>query len=403
MKAGFAIILTLALGALAANYLLADNGYVLINFRGYLIEMSVPVLIFLLIVTYMAVRLVVRVWRAPRQLGEATARRRRRKANERMTQGFIELGQGNYSRGEKLLTSGVRNSEAPLLNYLAAARAAQAQGDTVRRDNWLNMASEQEPRARATVLLTRAELQLADDDDEAARASLDEVLQISPRHPEALRMKAELCFSAEDWSSLEALLPAVRKYAKVETATIDEWTVQTWSALFAEATNDGVRRKTLWKTLPKPLRTDSRVIAARVRAMLAAGDSAAAEPMLRGALKKQWDKELVLLYGELPEPAPAALLKRVEKWLRNRPEDAALLLVAARLCVTSELWGKARSYFEASVAIDPAPRTWHELGQLMLQMGEQEAAFEAFQKGLTQSYDGDDELPRLTDASLEEE
>ncbi|MEJ2140516.1 MAG: heme biosynthesis HemY N-terminal domain-containing protein [Gammaproteobacteria bacterium] len=125
MKAGLLIIVTLALGALAANYMLADNGYVLINFRGYAIEMSVPVLAFLLLFSYLGVRLIVRIWEAPRKLGEMAARRRMHKANELIVRGYIEMGEGNLARGERLLTKGVRNSETPLLKYLASARAAQ--------------------------------------------------------------------------------------------------------------------------------------------------------------------------------------------------------------------------------------------------------------------------------------
>ena len=49
MKTAIVIVLTLALFALAANYLLQDNGYVLINFGGYAIEMSVPVLLLMLL------------------------------------------------------------------------------------------------------------------------------------------------------------------------------------------------------------------------------------------------------------------------------------------------------------------------------------------------------------------
>ncbi len=93
MKAGLTLLIVLALGALAANFLLQDNGYVLINFRGYVIEMSVPILAFLAVLTYILVRFLVRLWRAPRQLGEVAARRRVRKAGERITQGYIEIGQ----------------------------------------------------------------------------------------------------------------------------------------------------------------------------------------------------------------------------------------------------------------------------------------------------------------------
>jgi HemY protein len=54
MKLGLLVIIALVVSAFAANLLLADPGYVIINFRGYLIEMSVPVLLalfFLIIVS----------------------------------------------------------------------------------------------------------------------------------------------------------------------------------------------------------------------------------------------------------------------------------------------------------------------------------------------------------------
>ena len=157
MKFGLLVILSLLLGALAAIFLMDNNGYVLINFVGYTIEMSVPALLFVMLAAYLLVRLVVRIWQAPSQLGEAAARGRVKRANKRITRGYIELAEGNFAKGEKLLTKGIRSSETPLLNYLAAARAAQAQGDGQRRDNWLQMAYEQDPEAGSAVLLTQAE------------------------------------------------------------------------------------------------------------------------------------------------------------------------------------------------------------------------------------------------------
>ena len=44
MRLGLFLILILLIGSVAAHFLLENNGYVLINFRGYTVEMSVPVL-----------------------------------------------------------------------------------------------------------------------------------------------------------------------------------------------------------------------------------------------------------------------------------------------------------------------------------------------------------------------
>jgi len=45
VKIGIIVVLALFASAFAAHFLLSDPGYVVINFRGYLVEMSVPVLL----------------------------------------------------------------------------------------------------------------------------------------------------------------------------------------------------------------------------------------------------------------------------------------------------------------------------------------------------------------------
>jgi uncharacterized protein HemY len=49
MKFGAIVVIALILSAIAAHFLLGDPGYVAISFRGYLIEMSVPVLVGILV------------------------------------------------------------------------------------------------------------------------------------------------------------------------------------------------------------------------------------------------------------------------------------------------------------------------------------------------------------------
>jgi len=90
MKFGLLLVLTLLIGSVAAHFLLENNGYVLIHFRGYTVEMSVPVLIFVTFLAYLAVRALVRLWQTPRELGAMTARARSRRANQRITKGFVQ-------------------------------------------------------------------------------------------------------------------------------------------------------------------------------------------------------------------------------------------------------------------------------------------------------------------------
>src|SRR5690606_23193373 len=76
------------------------------------------------------------------------------------------------------------------------------------------------------------------------------------------------------------------------------------------------------------------------RALERLGRGGDAERELRGALKRVWDPVLVETYGKVRSGDTGKQLKQAETWLRERPDDAALLIAAARLCMASELWGK---------------------------------------------------------------
>jgi HemY protein len=150
-----------------------------------------------------------------------------------------------------------------------------------------------------------------------------------------------------------------------------------------------------WQNLPRSLRRFSPLIRARIRALVACGETRQAEREIRKALKADWDDGLVMLYGDLKLTDPGAQLRQIESWLNKRPEDPILLLTAGRACIRNQLWGKARSYLESSLAIMPTPAAYHELGQLMLKLDDPQSATKAFAKGLTLSNQGAPDIPRL--------
>ena len=388
MKVGLVIVLALIVGALAAHLVLADNGYVLINFRGYVVETSVPILVLVLVLGYLAVRVLAHVWRAPRRLGEAWTRARIGYAGKQATKGYIALAEGRLARGERLLTRGARLSETPLLNYLAAARAAQMQGDRDRRDGWLRMACDQEPAAQDAVLLTQAELQLEDGQYAEALNSLNRVRERHPTHAQALKLLGELHHRRKEWQPLAELLPLLRRRGNVASDILDEWSVEAYGNIMTGVRLDRLALDQVWEEIPRHLRREPRLTLTRARALIGCGSIEDAEADIRRTLKEDWSEALVNLYGELPTADPAAHLKRIETWLRERPEDPALLLAAGRTSVRHQLWGKARSYLEASLAIRPAPDTYRALGQLMARVGEAQSASRAYERGLAMTAAG---------------
>ena len=296
MKFAAIFIIALIASAFAAQLLLEDPGYVAISFRGNLIEMSVPVLVGLAALLLFAVWLIRRLIQAPRRLGEAAGRYRAGRAGMKLTRGMIEVAEGNFARGEKLLARAASTSDAPLFNYLQAARAAHLQGLDERRDEWLKLAFEHTPEAANAVLLTQAEFQLDRGQNEQALATLRRLEENSRDHSHALALMGRLYFKLEDWDSLAEILPRLRKHGRIEQSKLDKWTVRVHREALERAA-DFDFLDAAWQEVPKPLRRNVDLLVARYEGLMRCGEHERAEKEIAAALKSEWRAPLVRLYG----------------------------------------------------------------------------------------------------------
>ena len=381
MKFSIIVVIATLVFAFAAHFLLQDPGYVAINFRGYFVEMSVPVLLSIAIVLVVAVWAVRKLIIAPRLIGEAAGRYRAGRAGQKLMRGMIEVAEGNFSRGEKLLARAASTSDAPLFNYLQAARAAHLQGNDQRRDEWLKLAYEHTPAAANAVLLTQAELQIDREQYEQALATLRRIAENSRDHSYALGLLGTLYYRLEDWDNLGELLPRLKAQGRITSDTIRKWTVRVHREHLERAA-DANAVQASWKNVPRNLRSDVDLLEAYFSALIRNGKHEQAEKELAAALKKEWRAPLVRLFGLVEGPDASKQLKRAEGWLTDHPEDPDLLLTAARLCLRNELWGKARSYLETVISLRPTPEAYQEYGRLLNRLGEGDAAADAFREGL---------------------
>lgn len=381
MKFGIIVVLALFASAFAAHFLLADPGYVIINFRGYVVEMSVPVLIGLAVLLLFAVWLVRKIYLAPRRLGEAAGRYRSARAGEKMTRGMIAVAEGNFARGEKMLARAASTSDSPLFNYLQAARAAHLQGHDERRDEWLRLAYQDIPEAANAVLLTQAEFQLDRGNNEQALATLRRLDENSRDHAHALALLGRLYFKLEDWDSLAELLPRLKKNGQLKPGTLEKWTLRVHKEALDRA-EDATAVTAVWNGVARAQRSNPVLLEAFYAGLVRAGEHDRVEKELAAVLKSNWSGPLVRLFGLIESSNPSKQLKRAEGWLKNRGDDPDLLLTAARLCLRNELWGKARSYLETVISLRPTPDAYQEYGALLNQMGEADAAAAAFRDGL---------------------
>jgi HemY protein len=381
VKFGIIVVIALFASAFAAHFLLADPGYVVINFRGYTIEMSVPVLLGMAVLLLFAIWLIRKIVLAPRRLGEAAGRYRAARSGQKLTRGMIAVAEGNLARGEKMLARAASTSDSPLFNYLQAARAAHLQGHDERRDEWLRLAFQETPEAANAVLLTQAEFQIDRGQTEQALATLRRVDENSKDHAHALSLLGRLYYELEDWASLADLLPRLKKNTQIGPQRLDKWAVR----IHQEALNSAVDSADVakvWQNVTRARKNNPQLLEAYFNALMRIGEHDRAEKELAATLKSNWHGGLVRLFGLVESGDTTRQLKRAESWLKNHENDPDLLLAVARLCLRNELWGKARSYLETVISLRPTPEAYQEYGSLLNRLGEADAAAEAYRDGL---------------------
>ena len=389
MKA-LAWALAIVLAAVAATLLVdTDNGYVLIRWGAWTIELSLVLALILLAAGFTAVHTLARVLGATQEVPAGVQswnrERARRRARHALTRGLLDLAEGDWRSAEKNLTRHAADSETPLLNYLSAARAAQLQGADERRDLYLRLAHESMPSADVAVSLTQAELQIAHQQFEQALATLRHLQTLAPKHAYVLKLLHCLYEKLGDWPQLSEMLPELRRRAVLPDGELAALELRIHRELLqsAAADPDTTRLATAWDATPKALRASTGLTAHYAELLLARGATGDAEAALREALKHGFDERLAAMYGRVEGPDAGKQLAFAEGLLGQQPRNAALLLALGRLALRARLWGKARGYLEASLGTATTADAYSELGNLLEQLGDGDAARECYRKGLS--------------------
>ena len=366
----------------------ADPGYVLLAYQHLTVEMPLWAGITAIILGFVLFYIILRLLN---QLGSITTRwrlwarqRRLRRAHERTSRGLLELAEGRFASAEKDLLRAAQYTDMPLINYLAAARAAQAQGQYERRDDYLHKAHLVTPSAEIAVGLTQAQLQYGHQQLEQALATLRRLHDLAPKNVCVLQLLQKIYLDLRDYESLEALLPQLRKYKVIlaADATALEQTIFIGLLTKAEKENSIETVNAVWERIPKDLKFNPEILVKYIQFLLKNNDNQKALELLADSLKRTWDTRLIKYYGDVVSSDPTRQLNLAEYWLKSHPDNSALLLTLAKLCMHNQLWGKARGYLDACLSIAPTPDAYWWSGQLWEKMGDKEKAEQCYRQGL---------------------
>lgn len=391
MKHFFTLLLLLLISVWVGMELQAVPGYAKFLYGNNSVTVPLWFLGLIWVVTYLMLYIVLAIVNS--LLGANTSfrlwskRRTLRDAHKRTGKGLIALAEGNWQSAEKLLFKSAEIVDTPLINYLAAALAAQKQAHYKSRDNYLRLAHDANPEAEVAIGLTQAQLQLDRKQYEQALATLCRLRQLAPNHEYVLRLLQSLYVKLHDWDSVLKLLPALEKrkvlpreeFATFESRIHRELLIQAADAKDVQAILQA------WQRIPKKLMRDPELVAIYADCLLQNGAHESAYTVLRDTLKKVWDPCLLHHYGDARAQDSEKQLSIAEGWLKTHRNESELYYCLGRLCTRLKLWGKAKNYFEKSLQLKPQLKVYRDLGQLLETMQEKEKAFLCYRDALTSS------------------
>ena len=376
-------------GGLIVGTTFADQqGYVLISVADTTIEMSLTTLVIFIGALIAGLFLLEMLVKRVLSVGNFTrgwfSARHLRKARYNTFKGMIKLHEGEWKDAERLVTKGGRHNDFPLLNYLAAAEAAQGRQQIEQRDHYLKLASEQADSALA-VTLTSAKLQMREQQYELALATLQLVKVDYPRNPVLLGLLKECYLALNEWQALKNIIHPLTKANLISEQHALELEEKAECGLMAFiATNKGtVGLLEHWSSLPKKLQKHVPVLVCLIKQLHARKADSEAYILLRDNLKKRNDDRLVELLPtlNLADYHPATVL--LEGMANYDARNPVIQSTLAQLYMRTEKWQPARDHFEAALAIREDMSDYAYLARVLEKQNRKQAAADLSRKALT--------------------
>jgi HemY protein len=227
--------------------------------------------------------------------------------------------------------------------------------------------------------ITEAEFLL---DQRRPQEALQRLKHLPRRHTAALRLELKAQQQMRQWDQVCDLLPELERRGVYDREQAENLRIHALAESLTRKADDAFALEEAWKKLSDAEKRNPRVAAAAAESYTGVGRGAEAQAMIEKSLDAEWDPQLVLLYPDTAGRDSVRLIERAEAWLERHPNDAALLLALGRLCAQQSLWGKAQSYLEASLSVEPTHRAHLELARLHEKLGNVDAANRHYRESL---------------------
>ena len=379
-------ILGLFAAAVAFSLATDKSAYVLVVYPPYRLELSFTLSIFLLLAVllcgYMLIRFVVNILGLPAYVKSFRQNRATAKAYKLQQSMLHAFFDGRFAVAEKAAVKAIESGETSSIYPIIAARSAHELREYKKRDAYLSVVNNEQVEDSSIRLMTASKFMLDQRDPQSALKALQELHGSGIKeHPGAMTLELKALQQTSDWDAVLKLLSQMEKHKLVDETIATPYRLQAWLGIIRQQKDlDGLTA--CLRKIPKDLKRRSKIVMAAAYALNNFGGGSIAQKMLIESLNSQWDSELVTLFGDCQEGDAVAQIQQAEKWLRVHQQDAGLLLALGKLCLHQKLWGKAQSYLDASISVQPSQEAYNALGKMAESLGKTDDATRYFQSAM---------------------
>jgi HemY protein len=372
MRLLFAFLLLAALAVVAALLFKLNTGYAMFVAPPYRVEVSLNAFIMIAVagflVAYLLLRLFFRIAGLPTQVRASRRLRNIERARSKQDAATVALLEGRFGKARQFADEALA---IPHSSGLAALVGARAAADMHNFDDAHALLSRPDAGTASLAvprLMLEAEMALEQGQPGEALTRLAELKREAGLHTAALKLELRATINAGRHADVPPLVEQLVKRKVYDSAQGDLLRTTAYAQALAQQRIDAAGLRAYWNRIPEADRTDPKVARSGATAFLAlGGDREAAEIVVR-ALDRNWDADLAVLYAQCRAADTSAQLQAAERWLLTHNTDATLLYALGRLCERESLWGKAQTYYEASLALDAHWRTHVALGEMLARL-----------------------------------
>lgn len=282
------IFLVLVGGFFLGPLLQGHQGSAVFVVANYKISMSFISFVILellgLLCLYICYWLFEKIFNSKTMLGNWLRSKSPRKSAKRLEQAQLSLLEGDYKQASKFFMKSGKASTNTALSFLLAAQMQIDNDEVIPANQSLEQAAKHcQPNELFAFQLVQIRLQIKNREYDAARATIETLLNEKPRNPEVLRLADQIYYDTQDYQAIIDLMPAMYKAGAFSESQLDQFKQVAYVSRIKQLSTDSDPLALIkwWNSQPKAIVNNVAYKRAMANYLNQLGQTAEADKILR--------------------------------------------------------------------------------------------------------------------------